>query len=329
MAKLVTVFGGSGFVGRQVARLMARDGWRVRIAVRRPDEALFTRTYGAVGQVVPVMCNIRDEASVRAALSGADAAVNCVNILTPEGKSNFHSVFEAGAELIARLSVEMDVARLVHISGLGVDPESKSRYVAAKSRGEAAVLAARPDAVVLRPSVIFGPGDNFYNRLAGLTKAGPFMPLLGGKVRMQPVYVEDVAMAAVKGATGEAQPGIYELGGPDVLTMRQIVEQVLTATARRKPMLPVPTPIARIGATMLDGVQMLTGGLFTNRILSRDQLLLLTRDNIVSPDARGLKDLGIEPVAAEAVIDEYLWRFRPSGQFNAASQSAKNLRGQQ
>lgn len=328
MAKLVTIFGGSGFVGRQVARLMARDGWRVRIAVRRPDEALFTRTYGAVGQVVPVMCNIRDETSVRAALSGADAAVNCVNILTPEGKSNFHTVFETGAELVARLSAEMGVARLVHISGLGVDPDSKSRYVAAKSRGEAAVLAARPDAVVLRPSVIFGPDDNFYNRLAGLTKVGPFMPLLGGKVRMQPVYVEDVAMAAVKGATGEAEPGIYELGGPDVLTMRQIVRQVLTATARRKLMLPVPTPIARIGATMLDGVQMLTGGLFTNSILSRDQLLLLTSDNIVSPEAKGLKDLGIEPVAAEAVIDEYLWRFRPSGQFNAASQSAKNLRGQ-
>lgn len=328
MAKLVTIFGGSGFVGRQVARLMAREGWRVRVAVRRPDEALFTRTYGAVGQVVPVMCNIRDETSVRAALSGADAAVNCVNILSPEGKSNFQNVFEEGAELIARLSSEMGVARLVHISGLGIDPDSKSRYVASKSRGEAAVLAARPDAVVLRPSVIFGPGDNFYNRLAGLTKAGPFMPVMAGKVRMQPVYVEDVAKAVVKGATGEAPTGIYELGGPDVLTMRQIADQVIAATARRKLVLPMPMGVARLGATMLDMAQMLTGGLFTNRILSRDQLVLLAQDNVVAPGSKGLKDLGIEPVSAEAVIDEYLWRFRPSGQFNAASQAAKNLRGQ-
>lgn len=326
MAKLVTIFGGSGFVGRQVARLMARDGWRVRIAVRRPDEALFTRTYGAVGQVVPVMCNIRYEASVRAALSGADAAVNCVNILTPQGKSNFDNVFETGAETIARLSAQMGVARLVHISGLGIDPHSKSRYVAAKSRGEAAVLAARPDVVVLRPSVIFGPGDNFYNRLAGMTKLGPLMPVVGRKTRMQPVYVENVAMAAVMGATGQAAPGIYELGGPDTLTMRQILDQVLRATSRRKIVMPMPIFVARIGATLLDAAQFVTGGLFTNSLLSRDQLALLSADNVVAPGARGLKDLGIEPVSAEAVIDSYLWRFRPSGQFEAANREAKNLR---
>ncbi|MFN3526615.1 MAG: complex I NDUFA9 subunit family protein, partial [Paracoccus sp. (in: a-proteobacteria)] len=153
--------------------------------------------------------------------------------------------------------------------------------------------------------------------------------VMAGKVRMQPVYVEDVAKAAAKGATGEAPSGIYELGGPDVLSMRQIADQVIAATARRKLVLPMPMGAARIGATMLDIAQTLTGGLFTNRILSRDQLVLLAQDNIVSPGAKGLKDLGIEPVAAEAVIDEYLWRFRPSGQFNAASQAAKNLRGQQ
>lgn len=328
MAKLVTIFGGSGFVGRQVAQQMARDGWRVRVAVRRPDEALFTRAYGVVGQVVPVLCNIRDEASVRAALSGADAAVNCVNILHPQGKSNFTTVFETGAEIVARLSAEMGVARLVHLSGLGIDPESKSRYIASKSRGEAAVLAARADAIVLRPSVIFGPDDNFYNRLAPMTRRGPFMPLMAGHVRMQPVYVEDVAQAAAKGATGEAAPGIYELGGPDVLTMRQISEQVMKSVGRKKLLLPVPKGAARIGATMLDIAQMLTGGLFTNSILSRDQLLLLTRDNIVGGGHPGFAELGIQPVSAEAVIDSYLWPFRPSGQYHTSNQSAKNMRGQ-
>lgn len=325
MAKLVTIFGGSGFVGRQVARLMAKEGWRVRIAVRRPDEALFTRTYGAVGQVVPVLCNIRDEMSVRAALSGADAAVNCVNILTPQGKSSFKAVFEDGAQNIARLSAEMGVTRLVHISGLGIDVDSDSKYIALKSRGEAAVLAARPDAVVLRPSVIFGADDNFYNRFAGMTRMGPMMPIVGARTRMQPVHVEDVAQAAVLGATGAAAPGIYELGGPEVLTMRQIVDQVLTSVSRRKLVVGLPFPVARLAATALGVVQFVTGGLFTSP-LSRDQLALLRTDNVVSPDARGFAELGIQPTAAGAVLDSYLWRFRPSGQYEAIKDSAKNLR---
>lgn len=328
MAKLVTIFGGSGFVGRQVARLMAKKGWRVRVAVRRPDEALFTRAYGAVGQVVPVMCNIRDENSVRAALSGADAAINCVNIMTTQGKSTFKTVFEDGADNIARLSAEMGVARLVHISGLGIDTESNSKYVASKSRGEAAVLAARPDAVVLRPSVIFGADDNFYNRFAGLSRMGPVMPIVGANTRLQPVFVEDVAQAAVMGATGAADPGIYELGGPEVLTLRQIVSQVLEAVDRRRGVVNVPFPLAKIVAAMLDVVQMITGGLFTNSALSRDQLALLRQDNVVSPDARGFAELGIQPVAADMVLDSYLWRFRPSGQYEAIKKSAKNLRSQ-
>ena len=325
MAKLVTIFGGSGFVGRQVARLMAKEGWRVRVAVRRPDEALFTRTYGAVGQVAPVLCNIRSEESVRAALTGADAAVNCVNILNAEGKSNFKNVFHEGAEHIARISKELGVSRLVHISGLGIDTDSSSNYIASKSRGEAAVLAQYPDAVVLRPSVIFGPDDNFYNRFASMTRMGPVMPIVGGNTKMQPVYVEDVARAAVMGATGTAAPGIYELGGPDVMTLREIVGQVLKATNRRKLVANIPFPIAGIGASGLGLVQTLTGGLFTNP-LSRDQLALLRHDNIVSDDAKGFADLGIQPVAAEAVLDDYLWRFRPSGQYDAITDSAKNLR---
>ncbi|WP_411838257.1 complex I NDUFA9 subunit family protein [Paracoccus sp. ME4] len=325
MAKLVTIFGGSGFVGRQVARLMAKEGWRVRVAVRRPDEALFTRTYGAVGQVVPVLCNIRDEASVRAALSGADAAVNCVNILSAEGKSTFKTVFETGAENIARLSAEMGVARLVHLSGLGIDVDSDSKYIASKSRGEAAVLSHRPDAVVLRPSVIFGADDNLTNRFAGMSRMGLVMPIVGGPTRMQPVHVEDVARAAVLGATGAAQPGIYELGGPEVLTTREIVDQVLAAASRRRLVVNLPFGIAGLASTAMGVVQMLSGGLVSNP-LSKDQLALLRRDNVVSEGARGFADLGIAPTAMAAVLDDYLWRFRPSGQYDAIKRSAKNLR---
>lgn len=326
MAKLVTIFGGSGFVGRQVVRLMAKRGWRVRVAVRRPDEALFTRTYGAVGQVVPILCNIRDEMSVRAAMSDADAVVNCVNIVTPEGKSNFSNVFEDGARNIARLSSEMGVAHVVHISGLGVDPDSPSRYVASKARGERAVLEARPDAVILRPSVIFGSGDTFFNRLAGLTRLGPIMPIIGAKTKVQPVHVDDVALAATKAACGEVEPGIYELGGPEIMTLREAAQLVLKVTHRRRLIVNVPFWMAGIGAGLLDGVQIITGGLFKNRILSRDQLALLRQDNVVTPGAKGFAELGIDPTAPEAVLDSYLWPFRPSGQYDAIKESAKKLR---
>lgn len=326
MSKLVTIYGGSGFVGRQVARLLAKRGWRIRIAVRRPDEALFTRTYGAVGQVAPILCNIRDEKSVRASMADADAVINCVNILTRKGKSTFKTVFEEGAENIARLSGEMGVERIVHISGIGVDPDSASDYVAAKARGEAAVLKHRPDAVVLRPSVIFGSGDVIYNKFASMTRFGPVMAIAGGNSRMQPVHVDDVALAAVKGAEGSAEPGIYELGGPDVLKLREIVGQVLHATQRRRLVVNMPFWLAAIPAGALDLTQKLTAGLFTNTILSRDQLAMLRADNVVSEGSKGFADLGIEPTAAEAVLDDYLWRFRPSGQYDAIKNSAKNLK---
>lgn len=326
MAKLVTIFGGSGFLGRQVAQQMARRGWRVRIAVRRPNEALFTRTYGAVGQVVPVLCNIRDEASVRAAMSDADAVVNCVNILSRQGKSNFGTVFEDGARNIARLSAEMDIPQVVHVSGLGVDVNSVSDYIAAKARGEAAVLEHRPDAVVLRPSVMFGSGDSFYNRLAGLSRFGPVMPIIGARARLQPAYVDDVATAAVMAAEGRAEPGIYELGGPEVLTMREIAGQVLDTVHRRRLVLSMPFWLAGIGASLLNAVQIVTGGLFTNTIMTRDQLTLLKQDNVVGKDAKGFAELGIDPIAAEAVIADYLWCYRPSGQYDEIKRSAKNLR---
>lgn len=326
MAKLVTIYGGSGFVGRYVARLMARQGWRVRVAVRRPDEALFTRTYGAVGQVIPVLCNIRDEASVRLAMEDADAVINCVNLTKKQGKSTFDSVLVDGAAIIARVSAELSVPQIVHISGIGVDPDSPSKYVAAKAQGEAAVLEHRPDAVILRPSVIFGAEDKLFNQFAAMTRFGPIVNIAGGNTVMQPVFVEDVAEAAAKGLNGKAAPGIYELGGPDKLTVREMMQMTLKAVDRRRLVINLPFWLAGIGAGILDGVQFVTGGLFTNNLLSRDQLHLLRVDNVVSEDAKDFSTLGIEPIAPEAEIDSYLWRFRPSGQYDAIKASAKNLR---
>lgn len=326
MAKLVTIYGGSGFVGRYVAQLMARKGWRVRVAVRRPDEALFTRTYGAVGQVVPVLCNIRDADSVRLAMRDADAVINCVNLTGKQGKSTFDSVLVEGADHIARISAELGVPWIVHISGIGVDPGSDSKYVAAKARGEEAVLRHRPDAVVLRPSVIFGAEDQLFNQFAGLSRLGPVTAIAGGNTLMQPVFVEDVAEAAAMGLTGEAGSGIYELGGPDTLTVREIVKMTLKAIDRRRGVINLPFWLAGIAAGALDILQFVTFGLFRNSLITRDQLHLLRKDNVVSEGAAGFADLGIQPTAPEAVIDSYLWRYRPSGQYDAIKASARNLR---
>lgn len=327
MSKLVTIYGGSGFVGRYVARRMAKEGWRVRVAVRRPNEAIFVRPYGVVGQVEPVLCNIRDDASVRAALQGADAVVNCVGILNAVGKNGFDAVQAEGAGRVARLAAEEGVAHLVHVSAIGADAASDSDYARSKAAGEAAVIAAFPSAVILRPSVIFGADDQLFNRFAGLSKFGPVYPIVGGNTRMQPVFVDDVAAAAVKGLTGDAAPGIYELGGPDVMTLRQIVQQMLDTIHRRKLIVNLPFWLGGLGASVMGVVQMLTGGIIRSP-LTRDQLALLRSDNVVGADAKGFADLGIQPTATEAVIGDYLWRFRPSGQFASIKRSAKNLRAQ-
>jgi uncharacterized protein YbjT (DUF2867 family) len=222
MSKLVTIYGGSGFIGRLIARRMAKLGWRVRVAVRRPNEALFVKPYGVPGQVEPVLCNIRDDGSVRAAMRGADAVVNCVGTFDRGGKNNFAAVQAEGAGRIARIAADEGVAHLVQLSAIGADPEADSLYSRSKGKGEQAVLAAFPAAVILRPSVIFGPSDGFFNRFGGMVAALPVMPLPHAATKFQPVYVDDVALAAVKGATGEAAPGIYELGGSDVMTLRGI-----------------------------------------------------------------------------------------------------------
>ncbi|WP_434615759.1 complex I NDUFA9 subunit family protein [Tabrizicola sp. M-4] len=326
MSKLVTIYGGSGFVGRYIARRMAKEGWRVRVAVRRPNDALFVKPYGTVGQVEPVPCNIRDEASVRAVMKGADAVVNCVGILNRSGKNSFDAVQAEGAARIARIAAEEGVSHLVHLSAIGADADSPSEYQQTKAAGEKAVLAAFPAAVILRPSIIFGNEDGFFNRFAAMTRFGPVLPVVGAGTKFQPVYVDDVAQAAVMGATGTAAPGIYELGGPDVETFRDLMRQMLQVIRRRRLIVNVPFFAASIMGGAFDLLQAVTLGLFHNGLITRDQVRNLKADNVVSPGAKGLADLGITPTAMGAVLPEYLWRYRPSGQYAAIKESAKNLR---
>ncbi len=326
MARLVTIYGGSGFVGRQIARQMAAAGWRVRVAVRRPNQAGVVRTYGAVGQVEPVPCNVRDDLSVTAAMMDADAVINCVGILVREGRNNFDAIHDEAAGRIARISAERGVTHFVHLSAIGADPASDSRYAASKGRGEAAVLSHRPDAVILRPSVIFGPDDKFFNKIGGMMRLGPILPLPGAATELQPVYVEDVARAAMMGAEGTAAPGIYELGGPDVMTMREIARMVAVVTDRRRAIVGVPSFLAVVMGWGFDAVQWASGGLVTNRVLTRDQVRQMRRPNRVGTGVMGFAELGIEPSSAAAVVPEYLWRFRPSGQYESIKASARNLR---
>ncbi|WP_170426413.1 complex I NDUFA9 subunit family protein [Ruegeria arenilitoris] len=326
MSKMVTIYGGSGFVGRYIARRMASEGWRVRVAVRRPNEAMFVKTYGVVGQVEPILCNIRDDASVAAAMHGADAVVNCVGVLNELGKNAFDAVQADGAERIARLAAEQGIERMVHISAIGADAESDSQYSQTKAQGEAGVLPHMPDAIILRPSVIFGTEDQFFNRFAGMTRMGPFLPLVGAETKFQPVYVDDVAKAAVQGVQGQAKPGIYELGGPEVKTFRALMQQMLEVIHRRRVIIGMPFFVARIMAGVLDILKFVSFQLFPNNILTRDQLKNLRRDNVVSADAKGFADLGIEPATLESVLPDYLWKFRPSGQYDDIQNSANNLR---
>lgn len=326
MTKIATIFGGSGFVGRYVARRLAKEGWRVRVAVRRPNEAMHVKPYGSVGQVEPVFCNIRDDASVQAVTVGADAVINCVGTFDKNGRNNFEAVQHEGAERIARIAAAEGVAQLVHISAIGADAESESMYARTKAAGEDGILQHFPNAVILRPSVIFGPEDGFFNRFAGMSRMGPVLPIAGGDTLFQPVYVDDVAQAAVLGASGTAAPGIYELGGPDVASFRSLMEQMLEVIHRRKIIFNMPGFMARFMAWGFDVAQFLTGGLFKNTLLTRDQLKSLAVDNVVSEGAKGLGDLGITPTSLKAVLPHYLWRFRPSGQYDAIKDSAKNLK---
>ncbi len=325
MTGLVTIFGGSGFVGRYIAQRMAQAGWRVRVAVRRPEQAQFVRTYGVVGQVAPVAANIRDDASVAAALAGADAAVNCVGILAEQGRQGFDALQADGAGRVARLAAAAGVRHLVQLSAIGADPESPSAYARSKARGEALGRAAFPGAVILRPSIVFGPEDQFFNRFARMARIAPAIPLFGAETRFQPVWVGDVAAAAAMAAQGKAAPGVYELGGPEVATFRQLMQTMLGVIRRRRPVIGFPGWIGWPMAAGLDLVQAASFGLIRNGLLTRDQLRQLGRDNVVSGQTLTLADLGIAPTAMAAVLDSYLYPYRPGGQYNASRAPAGNL----
>ena len=325
MSKLVTIYGGSGFIGRYIARRMAKEGWRVRVAVRRPNEAMFVKPYGTVGQVEPILCNIRDDASVSAAMQGADAVVNCVGTFDIRGKNIFEAVQAEGAERVARLAAEAGVAKMVHISAIGADENAESEYSQTKAQGEQNVLAHMPDAVILRPSVVFGSEDQFFNRFASMSRLGPVLPAIGADTKFQPVYVDDVAAAAVQGVIGDAR-GIYELGGADVSSFRDLLEMMLGTVQRRRMILNIPFFAARLIAFGFDMLEIVTLGLVKNPAATRDQVKSLRVDNVVSEGAKTLADLGIRPTAMEAILPDYLWRFRPSGQYAAIKDSAKNMR---
>ena len=314
---LVTVFGGSGFLGRHVVRALAYRGYRIRVAVRRPELAGFLRPMGRVGRIHAVQANLRYPDSVAAAMRDADIAVNLVGLLFERGKQRFDAVMAAGAETVAR-AASVAGAPLIHTSAIGADANSPSRYARAKAAGEKAVLAAEPAATILQPSVLFGPEDEFTNRFAALARLSPALPLIGGGVtRMQPVYVGDVADAVADAVDGKTKAGAsYELGGPEVLTMREIIEIILATVERHRMLISLPFGLAKLQATAL---QFAPGPLK----LTPDQVELLRSDNVVSDAAKAagltLEGLGITPDSLEAVAPQYLWRFRAAGQFQKKS----------
>lgn len=324
MSKLVTIFGGSGFVGRYIALRLAKEGWRVRVAVRNPEQAGFVRPYGVVGQVEPVFCNIRDDASVAAVTQGADAVVNCVGVLAETGKNTFEAVQAEGAERVARIAAGMGIDRMVHISAIGADADADSEYAKTKAQGEAGVLEHMPNAMILRPSIVFGAEDEFFNRFAGMSRFGPILPVVGADTKFQPVHVDDVAAAAVKGVNGDAS-GVFELGGPEVKTFRELMQDMLAVVRRRRLILNVPFLVAKILASLFGIGQFLTAGIVKAPI-TKDQVINLAVDNVVSDDAQGFDVLGVRPATMATILPDYLWRFRPSGQYDAIKESAKNLR---
>jgi uncharacterized protein YbjT (DUF2867 family) len=314
---LVTVFGGSGFLGRSVVRALAKREYRVRVAVRRPELAGHLQPLGKVGQIHAVQANLRYPASVEAAMRDSHVAINLVGILAEGGAQTFDAVQGAGAGTVAKAASAVG-ARMVHISAVGADENSLSGYARAKAAGEKAVLATLPSATIMRPSVVFGPEDQFTNRFAALARISPALPLIGGGVtKMQPVYVGDVATAVADAVDGKTKPGAtYELGGPEVLTMREIMEIILATTDRKRMLISLPFGLAKFNALFL---QFAPGALK----LTPDQVALLRSDNVVSDAVKAagltLEGMGIAADSLEAVAPQYLWRFRAAGQFQKKS----------
>jgi uncharacterized protein YbjT (DUF2867 family) len=310
---LVTVFGGSGFLGRNVVRALAKRDYRIRVAVRRPELAGYLQPAGRVGQIHAVQANLRYPASVEAAMRDSHVAINLVGILAESGAQSFEAVQAAGAGTVARAAAAVG-ARMVHVSAIGADDKSSSRYARSKAAGETAVLAAVATANILRPSVVFGPEDQFSNRFAALARMSPMLPLIGeGLTKMQPVYVGDVATAVADAVDGKTKEGAtYELGGPEVLSMREIMEIILATTERQRMLVSLPFGLAKLQALLL---QFAPGPLK----LTPDQVMLLRSDNVVSDAAKSagltLEGLGIAADSLEAIAPQYLWRFRATGQF--------------
>jgi uncharacterized protein YbjT (DUF2867 family) len=310
---LVTVFGGSGFLGRSVVRALCKRDYRIRVAVRRPELTGFLQPLGKVGQIHSVQANLRYPASVEAAMRDSHAVINLVGVLTESGAQSFEAVQAAGAGAVAKAAAAVG-ARMVHVSAIGADENSLSRYGRSKAAGEEAVLAAVPTATIMRPSVVFGPEDQFTNRFASLARISPMLPLIGGGLtKLQPVYVGDVATAVADAVDGKTRDGAtYELGGPEVLTMREIIEIILATIERQRMLVSLPFGLAKLQALLL---QFAPGPLK----LTPDQMALLRSDNVVSGPARAegrtLEGLGIAADSLEAIVPQYLWRFRKAGQF--------------
>jgi uncharacterized protein YbjT (DUF2867 family) len=314
--RLVTIYGGSGFVGRHLVRSLAKRGWRIRVAVRRPDLAGHLQPLGVVGQVMPVQANFRFPDSVARAAEGASAIVNLVGILYQSGAQRFDAVQAEGAEAVAK-AAKKEGARLVQMSAIGADKDSKSNYGRTKALGEEAARSAKRDAVVIRPSIVFGPEDDFFNRFASLARISPFLPLIGGgETKFQPVFVGDVAEAIAKAVEGEARGGeTYELGGPEVASFRELMELTLQEISRKRLLVPLPWTVASIQAFFME--------MLPKPMLTRDQVTMLKTDNVVSANAiadrRTLEGLGINPTSMRSILPSYLWRYRKAGQFTKAA----------
>ncbi|HEX5279917.1 MAG TPA: complex I NDUFA9 subunit family protein [Micropepsaceae bacterium] len=312
-AKLVTVFGGSGFLGRHIIRALARDGWRIRVGVRHPNTAHFLRPMGRVGQIQLVKANLLKRDDVAEMMREADAVINLVGILFQRGSQRFQTIHSDGAEAVARAAADHGIGRVIHFSALGARPGSPSVYARSKAEGEKRVRAVFPGATIMRPSVVFGPEDEFFNRFAALARISPVLPLIGGgHTRFQPVYAGDVAQAtlAALGNAGAASQ-TFELGGPEVMTLKEVMQFVLREIRRRRLLVNVPFGLARFQAAFL--------GLLPKPPLTPDQVRLLESDNVVTGGAAGLAELGVTPTTVEAIVPAYLWRFRKTGEFETAS----------
>lgn len=308
--KTVTVFGGSGFLGRYVVGALAKEGWTIKVAVRFPSRARFLQPLGGVGQITPVHCNLRNREQIEAVIAGSQAVVNLVGLLSEFGAQSFQAVQFEGAKALAEAAAKAGVSQFVQLSAIGADAQSASRYAQTKAAAEQAVLAAMPQAVILRPSVVFGPEDDFFNRFAVMARLAPALPLIGGgATKFQPVYVGDVALAvsaALK--TSKAAGQTYELGGPKVYSFKEVLEYILEVTQRKRFLLPLPFGLAKAMGSIAK--------FLPNAPITDDQVILLQKDNVVSPKAKTLADLGVTATALELIVPQYLQRYRPGGRFS-------------